>query len=495
MAVIQVHKGPFRPLRWRVLTWVLIDLDALVLGFVAGVFIGYRLLSPLGSNAEEGISMLLFNAVALGLLLNLVLGLTWFITGLTTWRRSEGEPVHRLIWLPAPIALVIGGLLGTQLTWNWYSGERVSDSPSLSVWSQLSEDASVFGGPGSQVMNDVALGGPGIVAVGSDGLAGEEDAAVWTSPDRTGWSRVPDQAVFGGKGAQVITAVCAGPSGLVAVGYDAARGDDDAAVWTSSDGISWSRLPRDQAIFGGAGDQIMTDVVRAGPGLVAVGSDGRQGKERAAVWTSVDGISWSRVPDIEGIFGGRGPTFMKSVDARGPWIVAVGSTHAWTLGDLAPVWTSPDGLTWTRISDPEGVFAGAWLSGVVVGAPGVVAVGQVDGDAAVWTSPADRMRWSRIPHDESLFGGPAKAVMNGVMMAGDTVVAVGGRYWPTSPLGEVWTSADATTWSLVGHTGAMAPGTMNAVAGQGPYLVAVGLAVGGQAGPDASVWVTVREPS
>jgi hypothetical protein len=277
VAAIEVHKGPLHPLRWRALTWFLIDVDALGLGFVAGVFIGYRLLSPLGSSAEEGISMLLFFAVALGFLLNVVLGLVWFVTGLTTWRRSEGEPVHRLIWLPAPIALVIGGLLGSQLTWNWYSGERISNSPSLSVWSQLSEDASVFGGPGNQIMNDVVLGGPGHVAVGSDGLAGGEDAAVWTSSDRTGWSRVPDQAVFGGKGAQVMMAVSTGPSGLVAVGYDAARDDDDAAVWTSSDGITWSRVPRDQAIFGGAGDQIMNDVTQAGPGLVAVGSSGPEG--------------------------------------------------------------------------------------------------------------------------------------------------------------------------------------------------------------------------
>lgn len=105
------------------------------------------------------------------------------------------------------------------------------------------------------------------------------------------------------------------------------------------------------------------------------------------------------------------------------------------------------------------------------------------------------MRWSRIPHDELLFGGDDKSVMNGVMIAGDTVVAVGGRYWPRSPVGEAWTSAGGRTWSLVGHAGPMTPGLMNAVAGQGRRLVAVGLLIGDRAGNDAAVWVTVREAS
>ncbi len=285
------------------------------------------------------------------------------------------------------IALLVGVLLGAQLVWGFYAGERTLDPASLRAWSRVSGDAGAFGGDGNQLMNDVVLGGPGEVAVGSDGLVGGEDAAVWTSPDRMTWSRVPDQTVLGGEGAQAMTSVSAGAPGLVAVGYDAVQGDDDAAVWTSSDGTTWSRVLHDEAIFGGRGDQIMNDVTRAEPGLVAVGSDGPQGKEHAAVWTSADGTTWSRVPDDEAIFGGSGPLFMDGVDADGPWIVAVGYTHAWTRGDPAPVWTSRDGFTWSRVPDERAVFAGAWLYDVVVGGPGIVAVGQVDEDAAVWTSP------------------------------------------------------------------------------------------------------------
>lgn len=486
--------GRYHPLRWRQFTWFIVHVEAFGAGFFVGLLIGYRLLSPLGSNAQEGVAMLLFFAVALAVLVTVVLAVACLITGLVTWqRRSGGEPVHRWIWLPAPIALVIGGLLGTQLIWGWYANERISDSPSLRVWSQLPADTTVFGGDGNQIMNDVILDGPAQVAVGSDGLAGGEDAAVWTSSDRRSWSRVPDQAVFGGEGAQVMSSVSAGPGGLVAVGYEAIEGDADAAVWTSLDGTTWSRVPHDERIFGGKGNQIMNDVTRAGSGLVAVGSSGPEGMEHAAVWISPDGVSWSRVPDDAAVFGGSGPTFMASVDAGASWIVAVGYTHAWTRGDPAPVWISRDGLTWSRVPDHEGVFGGAWLSGVAVGGSGIVSVGRVDTDAAVWTSPADRMRWSRVPHDEFVFGGYASSIMNSVIFSGSTMVVVGATSWPTSPVGEAWLSADGTTWSRVAHTGPMTPGMMNGVTGVGGRLVAVGLVVGDEAGPDASVWVTVRE--
>ena len=88
--------------------------------------------------------------------------------------------------------------------------------------------------------------------------------------------------------------IAAGP-GLVAVGGDGS----DSAVWTSADGIAWSRAPHDESAFGGAGGQGMTGVIAAGPGLVAVGSAWSTGELGAAVWISPDGIAWSRVADDE----------------------------------------------------------------------------------------------------------------------------------------------------------------------------------------------------
>jgi hypothetical protein len=61
-------------------------------------------------------------------------------------------------------------------------------------------------------------------------------------------------------------------------------GNRDAAVWTSPDGITWSRVPQDEAVFGGERNQQMTSVTIGGPGLVVVGSDESGGDRDTAVW-------------------------------------------------------------------------------------------------------------------------------------------------------------------------------------------------------------------
>ncbi len=84
-------------------------------------------------------------------------------------------------------------------------------------------------------MSSVAVGGPGLVAVGAAGPFDDLDAAVWTSPDGITWSRVPhDEAVFGRGGDQEIFIVTAGGPGLVAVGWNWSGDNLDAAVWVKA---------------------------------------------------------------------------------------------------------------------------------------------------------------------------------------------------------------------------------------------------------------------
>jgi hypothetical protein len=107
-------------------------------------------------------------------------------------------------------------------------------------------------------------------------------------------------------------------------------------------GLVWLRVPNDEAAFEGSGDQMMSAVVAGGPGLVAVGDD-VPGEERdAAVWTSADGLVWSRVPHDEAVFGGVETQMMSSVAVGGPGLVAVGYSYLGADGDAA-VWTSADG--------------------------------------------------------------------------------------------------------------------------------------------------------
>ena len=149
------------------------------------------------------------------------------------------------------------------------------------------------------------------------------------------------------------------------------------------DGITWLRVPHDESIFGTGGDPSMLAVTVGGPGLVAVGADGPSEHAETPVWTSPDGITWTRVPNDVTVRG-----FMTSVAAGGSGLVAVGLDSS----EAAAVWTSVDGITWSRVVDDDAVFGRwpDWINDVTIAGPGFVAVGNHGGDAAVWVWEAEK---------------------------------------------------------------------------------------------------------
>ncbi len=319
----------------------------------------------------------------------------WWSTDGTTWQRSP----YDTSFAKAEMDDVAEGPQGTIAVGHADNGYDLDSAVWIgagNTWSGVPEDPAVFGGSGDQYMKAIAAGGPGWVAVGS---AEYGDAAVWTSVDGMNWMRVPhDEAVFGGAQSQVMAGVTAGGPGVVAVGSD--RGLDAAAVWTSVDGVNWARVPHDEAVFGGPALQSMEAVTAGGPGLVAVGSDSSGADSDAAVWTSVNGLTWTRVPHDETVFGGSEDQVMKDVTAGGPGLIAVGFDQKGADQDAA-VWTSVDGLTWERTPHNEAVFGGSGgeaMRAVAVDDSGlVVAVGLQstanDTDAAVWVNN----EWPPLP--------------------------------------------------------------------------------------------------
>jgi hypothetical protein len=332
----------------------------------------------------------------------------------------------------------------------------------------LDGEFSAIGADSSMEM--VIGGGPGFVAVGSSGSS----AAVWSSVDGAGWSRALGVDDASGTGYERwMSAVAVGGPGLVAVGGETSTGrnppyreddaatwtyDGDAAVWTSVDGSMWARVPHDEDIFGSA--RLWT-VVAGGPGVVAVGDDVQH--DAFGVWVSNDGLSWSRVPVDESVFAGA---TVENVVAGGPGLVAVGHTGPgldreyldWKSIDKdsdAVVWVSSDGTAWSRVPHDESVFGGDGLVAmydVTVGGPGLVAVGGGSQGAVVWTS-GDGLVWVRQPHNESIFGpsweegegeqgepGSNFTVMVSVAAGEQDLVAVG---YGDDPM---WASNDGVTW-------------------------------------------------
>jgi hypothetical protein len=136
-------------------------------------------------------------------------------------------------------------------------------------------------------LHDLAVGGPGFVAVGNANLsnAGLPDvdpphAAIWVSADGREWERLPDEAAF-----QLarMNAIAASDGVLVAAGAHRASEDDTPAIWRSSDGRRWSRVELS------ASPGAVENVVAGPDGFVAVGTAGQV----ATAWRSADGLAWT----------------------------------------------------------------------------------------------------------------------------------------------------------------------------------------------------------
>lgn len=234
----------------------------------------------------------------------------------------------------------------------------------------------------------ITAGGPGLVAVGAYD-AFDDMADIWTSSDGRTWSRVIGQEL----GPGVINDVTCGGPGLVAVGDGAGRGSARGAVWTSRDGLTWSRS-RDDPDFGRG---LIKAVTAGGPGLVAVGFPHR-------AWFSSDGLTWTRaslppVPlDVYPGDDGQTPqVYLDDVAAAGDRLVAVGGMMMTDESQEAVIWTSADGMTWTGVPLDREVFPLRSSIKEVTGGPdGFIAIGAdtSDGPPSMWTSP-DGLQWSR----------------------------------------------------------------------------------------------------
>lgn len=290
-----------------------------------------------------------------------------------------------------------------------------------------------------EVMMDVTVGAAGLVAVGFEQDSSGSRAAVWTSVDGLRWTRAPHQPAFEAARYQVMNGIASGGPGFVAVGwaeYDHATDRANAAVWISEDGRRWQRIPNDDDVFGVAGAEGMLDVTSVPTGVVAVGRDG----PNATVWTSPDAVTWSRIAHDESLFGG-GQTIW-SVAVGGPGLIGVGYGNSISGGDEqegAIVWTSVDGVHWTRIPLPE---APSTLFHAIAGdRRSLVAAGSVntnDFEAAVWTSE-DGRQWISARDNERVFGGPGNQVINGVAIGSSRAVAVGADHW-NGPQPAVWSA-------------------------------------------------------
>jgi hypothetical protein len=269
-------------------------------------------------------------------------------------------------------------------------------------------------GPGSRIFA-FSSGPAGVLAVGSM----DSHARSWFSADGLTWTAAPDAAALrpGKNNSIQMESAVPTPTGWLAVGQEEVScvidcGDwavVQADVWTSTDGLHWTREPASPALANAG----MTGVVRGGPGYVAVGgapngTPQKSGLSHAVVWTSVNGRDWSRVKD--------GPVFHATagIDPRldvtasgiatdGNRFVAVGEGASQDL-TAAVAWWSADGRTWQRGTGDRFAYGQLWqVASVPGGFLGVGPSGQDSCLGGVWAS-SDGQAWSCVSADPPFAG-------------------------------------------------------------------------------------------
>ena len=340
----------------------------------------------------------------------------------------------------------------------------------------------------------------GFVAIGFDLSAGDSaEGLVFSSPDGVTWSRLAEDDPALTDGTVFIYGLTEGGPGLVGVGISCQDAVKPCTVrptvWTSVDGASWMRSDADPVVFTQSGAMLDADAIDVG--VIAVGNideispDGTVGA-RPAAWFSEDGFEWSRVFDGDWVDNADvGVAGFHAVE-RTPdgLVVGVGSAENQAGDAVAAVWVSPDGESWERVAR-ETFASGTAIVDVAWGPRGLVAVGGIDGsEAAIWQSP-DGYSWSRVDTAGQPFEATGEV---------STIAALEDGYVAGGPgLGDqqggpvtLWTSPDGLNWDRVQT---IAAGNARAI-----VVADTGIAVGGAAydtdGDHAAVWVgPVFDPS
>lgn len=347
-------------------------------------------------------------------------------------------------------------------------------------WSKVPYDFDLFGGGFGGGLTAVTHGGPGLVTVGR--TCGELDQfgssvcepGAWVSADAVTWQRAPGgKDVFGNV---ILEDVAAGPSGIVAVGVceRTAAAACDPGIWFSPDGMTWDPVELSTDTFKSCSTTSnprdcyarLRTVVAGGPGFVTVGFD----VEGPGIWASADGREWTRVAD-SGMFPESTSTlttagYFEILDLAmaGPRIIAIGQYWTDVFDDNGEwissttgtyMWTSLDGITWEPVPDPDGVLASSGIRRPIAWDGGFAAVGYacIEGETCevVWTSP-DGLTWNytRLPSlDEGMSIRDVSAGNPGLIVWGESNTTDQDENTTDqdeNPLGFFWTSSDGIAW-------------------------------------------------
>ncbi|WP_101788296.1 hypothetical protein [Nonomuraea indica] len=297
------------------------------------------------------------------------------------------------------------------------------------IWTSLnwqSWTSMSLGGPHQQILDGVAHGRRGWLAVGATQtavgvteplLVSSEDGRTWKPVAASGdLSRRQDHPHLDTR------LVAAGPKGYVLAGEERdPSGTARAALWFTPDLRRYTRsrkLPQ-----GGSGVRVHGLAATPG-GYVAVGGASTGDEEGGVVWLSQDGLNWKARARVTP--PGSSGAVLRQVVAHQDRLVAIGSAQSEGSRRVFSAVSEDGGATWRTTWLPADRAAAVY--DLAAAGQGLVAVGwhgtPGDGDSAAWLS-RDGMTWDRTDLTEDRLAGPGMQWLAAVTVAGSEVVALG----------------------------------------------------------------------
>jgi len=357
--------------------------------------------------------------------------------------------------------------------------------PIRSVGSQRAESrppaAATFGVyPGQQArgvfqtISRITAVGDTIVTTGTQNAGGTVRQQFFASADGGAtWQLAAIHSPGGGPAPAGYAAdrIAGGPAGWLATGQQ--------ATWTSSNGLSWTLAATHGITPLQPGDQVYVLTATASGFLAAGQAPAPGGRTQAVIWTSPNGLTWQRMTAAQAGLG-RDVTSISYATWAGDAAVIAGTLDNGQWG----TWVSTDGGTaWTRVTIPVGHGAENTISGLGSDASGLIAVrpGKAGG-AFAYFSPNGRT-W-RYAATIGAAAGFRPAVIKGSGF-GFVVTGTGsaGNYLAYTATG------DGTAWAATGSLGTAASyaSAPAAAVGSGGTVIAAGSTARAKTGQQAVV--------
>jgi hypothetical protein len=367
----------------------------------------------------------------------------------------------------------------------WHNGTVVVGSvgsgtdETAAVWVSTAPGAPLVQVPaedltgGAATMTTVAGSGLGLFAAGQVG----SQIALWYSNNGRDWSRLKGaENVINGATDPHVDALLATAGSVYAAGWEQDGDHTDAAMWSSSDGITWRPVLSAQSAFAGGGDRVITALAAEGTqvvptGYVAVGAVRTGSAWKPASWISPNGASWSQPSNNFATAtrpqGDNATTPGPSTGAAGTMVrdlalIPTGPNTdvmfaAGGSGSAQRLWRSTDGIHWTAIGLPAAAADSSGWRATLLASNGSTTM-VVDGENGAPHVLVDRSSgWSEPSANPAVFGAVrSEAVPVGLSWStAGLVLAVdldqpGQTIGPQTQTTVLLTSSDGSTWNVAG---------------------------------------------